>query len=825
MGSYTDGDRDREGLADGTRPKMSRGDGLRRVLPNAVGIAWVIGAAMLTLLPALHHGLSLGPYDILSRSGLTRASGVTVRNTVNGDQISEMIPWSTQAWTQVHHGNVPLWNPLNGLGLPLAFNWQSAVFSLPALIGYMFPLHLAYTVQIVVTLVIAGTGAYTLARVLGLGVIGYATGGTVYELSGSFMGWLGWPHAAVMSWAGWLFAVAILIVRGRHRARHMVAFALLIALAVYSGEPEIFAILAVSVVVFVSTMLFVKFRRERNSEHPVRPLIDLSVAVVAGAALSAPLSLPGLQVLARSTRNNGTLFTATEVGKALPPHDLVHLLVQGYNGLPLAGNQVFGDAVYTDTAAYVGLIGIALAVLGIVRSWRRPATVGFVVVTFVTLAIVFAPPPQALFDHIPLVQTVDWHRDLMTVGLCIAMLAGIGMDALVRSAERRSTQLLLTGMLVGGLLLLLLLWLVGTGGLSHFDAELRRDSLKWPLVTGGLALVVLAGLAVWTWRARASQSPGLNPGGSPGPQVAPRADRSSGSQMKWLPRPTAGQVAGASLLLLETAFLVASGVQIWSSSSDGAKPTPAVVSLARVVGGSTIGFGTFTCYAGPALSSLGILPESNILFGIHEFDFYDPILPRGYVQSWADLSRSTSDVPIYNSFCPAVTTAAQARRYGIKFVLEPMGVSGPKGAVFDERVGDEELYRIPGSADAVLTPEAAGGQLPPTDAVGTPVAVSHPTPSSLRITTSNRSEQVLRLRVTDEPGWHATIDGQPLQLEPFSGVMFQARVPAGHHVIELHYWPTLFTVGLLVAGASAVLFVFLVIVSFVRRRENAGSEQ
>jgi Bacterial membrane protein YfhO len=154
-----------------------------------------------------------------------------------------------------------------------------------------------------------------------------------------------------------------------------------------------------------------------------------------------------------------------------------------------------------------------------------------------------------------------------------------------------------------------------------------------------------------------------------------------------------------------------------------------------------------------------------------------------------------------------------------------MGVSGPKGAVFDERVGDEDLYRIPGSSDAVLIPEARGGPLPPADASGTPVAVDHPSPSSLRITTSNRIEQVLRLRVTDEPGWHATIDGQPLQLEPFSGVMFQARIPAGHHVIELHYWPTLFTVGLLVAGASVVLFVLFVVVSFVRRRENAESER
>jgi hypothetical protein len=776
---------------------------------------------MLTLAPALHHGLSLGPYDILSRSGVTRAPGVTVRNTVSGDQIAEMISWSTQAWTQVHHGHLPLWNPLSGLGLPLAFNWQSAVFSLPALIGYLLPLHLAYTAQIIITLVIAGTGAYALARVLGLGVIACATAGTIYELSGSFMGWLGWPHAAVMSWAGWMFAVAILVVRGEHRARYVVVFALLFALAVYAGEPEIFVLLALSLVVFVFTMLILKLRAD-DPRRSLRPLIDLGVATVAGAALSAPLALPGLQVLTRSTRNSGTLFTATEVGRALPPHDLVHLLVQGYNGLPLAGNQVFGDAVYTDTAAYVGLIGIGLAVLGIVRSWRRPETVGFCVLTVVTLAIVYAPPIQALFDRIPLVQTIDWHRDLMIAGLCVAILAGIGMDAIVRHSARKSTQILLAGVLTGGLVLLLVVWLFGSSGLSQLDATLRRDSLKWPLVTGGLALVVLAGLAAWTSRGRASRTPGPDTGDSPAIAADPLNDAQNGSLMQRHPKPTAGQITGIALLVIETAFLVASGAQLWSSSPDGPEATPAVVSLVRAVGGSTVGFGVFTCYAGPGLSSLGILPESNILFGVHEFDFYDPILPRGYVQSWAGLSRSASYVPIYNSFCPALTTAVQARRYGVKFVLEPAGARGPAGSVFDKRVGDEDLFRIPDSADAVLTPESSDGRPTPADALGIPVAVSHPSPSSLRITTSNPSGQVLRLRLTDEPGWHASIDGHPLQLEPFSGVMLQARIPAGHHVIELHYWPTLFTVGLIVAGSCVFLLLTFFVVRVVSHREKSG---
>jgi len=775
---------------------------------------------VLTLGPALHHGFSLGSYDILTQSGLTRVPGVTVRNTVSGDQIAEMIPWSTQAWTQVHHGEIPLWNPLSGLGLPLAFNWQSATFGLPALISYLFPLHLAYTAQIVVTLVIAGTGAYVLARVLGLGVIGCATAGTVYELSGSFMGWLGWPHAAVMSWAGWLFALAILIVRGEHRARHVLAFAVVFALAVYAGEPEIFSILVVSMVIFVFTMLISRFRADHDFRRSLRPLLDLSVAAVAGAALSAPLTLPGLQVLSRSTRSSGTLLAATEVGKALSPHDLVHLLVQGYNGLPIAGNHVFGgDAVYTDTAAYVGLIAVALAVVGIIRGWRRAETVGFVVLTIVTLAIIYAPPVEAVFIHIPLVQTIDWHRDLMTSGLCVAILAGIGMDTLVRQGALKSTQLLLGGVLAGGIGLLVILLLVDTSGLSQLDVGLRRDSLTWPLVTGGLALVVVSTLAVATSRGkprRDRDSDGTAVG-------AVHGNTSNKELMRSLRKPTAGQVTGALLLLLETAFLVAAGAQLWSSSTDGVRSTPAVTSLVRAVGNSTLGFGVFTCYAGPGLSGLGVLPESNILFGLHELDFYDPVLPRGYFQSWAALSGTSPGAPIYNSFCPALTTASEARRYGVQFVLEPDDAAAPAGAVFDEKVGEEDLYRIPDSADGVLVPATRTGQLPPDDANGTPVTVDHPSPSSLSITTSSTSDQVLRLRLTDEPGWHATIDGRPLQLESFGGVMLQARVPAGHHVIELRYWPTLFTVGLLVAGICVLLFVsYFVVIWAIGRRGARG---
>ena len=87
----------------------------------------------------LAHGASLGPFDWLSRYGLSAKPGVAIHDRQSFDQITEMIPWTSLAWTQVHHGQLPLWNPYSVLGMPLAFNWQAATFSLPALVATCSP--------------------------------------------------------------------------------------------------------------------------------------------------------------------------------------------------------------------------------------------------------------------------------------------------------------------------------------------------------------------------------------------------------------------------------------------------------------------------------------------------------------------------------------------------------------------------------------------------------------------------------------------------------------------------------------------------------------
>jgi hypothetical protein len=57
----------------------------------------------------------------------------------------------------------------------------------------------------------------------------------------------------------------------------------------------------------------------------------------------------------------------------------------------------------------------------------------------------------------------------------------------------------------------------------------------------------------------------------------------------------------------------------------------------------------------------------------------------------------------------------------------PYGLLGmPFAFNFVVKLGDEDLYRIPGAAPATLTPMPPTGALPPANAVGTPLGVTHP---------------------------------------------------------------------------------------------------
>jgi hypothetical protein len=763
---------------------------------DVMGIGWVVLAGIAVLVPALFHGIYLGPYDLLANHGVTTQPGVAVHNTDIGDQISEFIPWLSLSWQQVHAGHLPLWNPYSGLGAPLAFNWQSAPFGLPALVSYIFPLRFAFDVSLGVTMVVGGTGAYVLARVLRLGVLASAMVGTVFELSGPMIGWIGSPLAASISWIGWLCALCILAVRSGGRPRHLGGIAVVTGLAIMAGSPETVVLMFIAVVLFTVVFLVATSTSLNHYRDLGRVAVTVVGGWVLGALLAAPVLLPGLQVSQASIRNKSTY------NYALPFHDLAYLVVQGFDGLPLDGTRSFGTLPLVETMSFVGSVALILGVVAVVHGWRRPETVAAALVVVASLLIVFTPAVVNVAKGLPLVGTVLWQRALFPMGFGLAVLAGVGLHTLLQQRRRRDPFLTLVvgSGIISVLVVVGVVW--GRSALDPNDAAVRLHGLLWALAAS-LAAGVVGGLVLLLDRR----------------SVAPRPDEKTSTPVDSEIEPSAlrsRRVAAIVLLVVETAALLVAGAPWISSSATGAPTTPAATQLHLTVRGGTVGFDAGGCLTG--YPNIGFLPNANILYGVHQLDVYDASSPSALFASWQDATGTAAGVPFFYQFCPQITTSQQARLYGVGWVLSKSGTPGPSGSIRVGTIDDEAIYRIPGAAAATLVATRPGARSPTLGAPGAPVGVAHPNPSTWRMTTRSTRPTVLRLRLLNVPGWHATIDGRSSATVPFAGVMLQLRVPPGHHTVVLTYWPRSFSVGLILAAVALVVLVAVMLLSWLRRR-------
>jgi Bacterial membrane protein YfhO len=744
---------------------------------HCVAAAWIFLLTAAVLTPALARGPMIGPYDLLNSSGLSSQAGVVVHgNYGSSDIIATNIPWSILNWTQVHHGTLPLWNPYNGLGLPLAFNWQSASFGLPSLVSYLVPLRLAVTAGVIVTLLTAGSGAYVLGRTLRLGLVGSLMVATVFELSGPLVAWLGYPLAQVTSWGGWMFAAGVLVLREGHRAASIALFAVVTAYAIYAGHPESLIAMEIALGAFLLAMLGYRALPGFDRGPICRPALDLAIGTVAGCALGGPLLLPALQLTSTSVRSAAT------AGSTPPVHELLYTVFSGFDGMTVMGNFGFnGSYFYSETAAYVGSIAVALSVVGLVvavRS-RRPEFLAMGVVVIVTAALAYWSPVDHLVEHIPKIGNVAWLRALMPLSLGLAALGGVGVDMVAKSASMPTVlRRWFAGIFGVAALLMVLLWTFGrNGALPTFAravfVHIRTESFFWPGV--GLAVGLVGGLLV-LWR------------------------------------PATGRLVAVSLLGFESIFLVTSGAVQIGSSTQGIVATPAITALKTSVGSAVVGFGPGTVAAG---CGLGVVPDVNIALQLHELSLYDPIVPKSYFTTWRQMTDSEAGSVEFNLFCPPIRTVSEARDLGVQYVIEQSGDPGPRGSVFVKSIKvpnphppnpkppDEDLYRIPDTAPVTLTSLDGGAGRPTSPKPSVGLIRSDSNPAHWSIVSHSSTAGLLQLHLTNVPGWSATIDGRALPLEGSSVFLFRAKIPPGRHVIELHYWPMAFTVGI----AAAILAV------------------
>ena len=398
---------------------------------DVFGVSAIVGFVLAYLSPAVKDGWSFGSFDaVISFTSLGKGAypGVPY-NVLSGDSVTEMVPFNTFDWTAIHHLQFPLWNDLSLLGLNQFLNFQSAVLSLPDLTSYLVPLRFAFLVVVAMKLLIAGTGAYVLCRVLGLRPLSSVLGGVTFMLSGAFSSWLAWPLSGVVAWLGWIAALAILAYRWKGKRSYVILLALSVAFCVYGGFPEAYFFVAAALATFFAvTGVLALLGRRRLSFFGV---VRVAIGIVAGGALSAPLWLPGLQIVKGSHRAAGGGGVAgVNVGS------LGLLVAPGYYGLPIRGSTWFyshGD--YYETVVYVGVVALVLALAAVLRWWRHPTVIALAATVVVTMVISYQTksfhPVSDLLRHSSL-HGVTIKRMRTVIGLPVGVLSALGLETLIR---------------------------------------------------------------------------------------------------------------------------------------------------------------------------------------------------------------------------------------------------------------------------------------------------------------------------------------------------------------------------------------------------------
>jgi hypothetical protein len=420
---------------------------------------------------------------------------------------------------QLRAGYLPFWDPWTECGVSLLGQVTPALLHPATLLYLLFPFDLAFKLNHMLGPLLAGTGAYRLARRLGstpwaslAGAFAYAGSGYVVSVTGSNL-----PYA-IGAGSVPIAVDAVLGVVEAPSIKRLAWAGAALALIAYAGEPQAMLIAGLLSGAWALGLAFPDRRRT---------LRNLALVASCGAlalAFSAPAVFPAVVELRRSTRAD-PITEKERAAFANDPLRLAGLLVpRAFDDAPEASGaqqsitspytEYFtqGDAAFADSIV-LGAPALLLAAAGAFA--RRKGTLLFS--GAVLLALASTGPAlgidRVLFAFVPLASIFRFAEKLIApASLLFALAAALGADLALGGTRRAALRLAAAALVVGvgaaaGALFIgqsapqLAQALAGAHGKTHglaFATAFWREARAGLFDCAGLALVV-ALLASWRW--------------------------------------------------------------------------------------------------------------------------------------------------------------------------------------------------------------------------------------------------------------------------------------------------------------------------------------
>ncbi len=397
--------------------------------------------------------------------------------------------WPNAAFVRhsiIEWGQIPLWNPMILSGAPFAADPLSGLYYPPNWLAFAITPGVAFNLLAWLHLTWAGLGTWKLSRSLGISSGPAIVAGLAFAGMPKLIGHIGLGHVSLVfavCWTPWIllaFGKAVERIDGkRFRSAALAGAALgmiflidprwFLPMAFLSGVYSVWRVAhsheryegrsrvdglsdagaesAGEVQKFGRTEYSGEGSREGDtiiSSEWGRAVSSLLVAGLMALAITAILAAPLAEYLSLSTRANLSLAESTEL--SLPASNLLNVLAPEYAGWP-------------EWQIYAGIVVLFLAIVAIAgQAQGRWFWVGIVGVS-VVLALGTLTPLYGLMSAV--VPGFDQlrvpPRTLFVSSFALAMLAGMGLDQIMK-ASIPIKQLRLIGAALAGLLLILALW-------------------------------------------------------------------------------------------------------------------------------------------------------------------------------------------------------------------------------------------------------------------------------------------------------------------------------------------------------------------------------
>ena len=788
------------------------------------------------------------------------------------------VPFQARLREYLRAGELPLWNPYQGLGQPFAAQGEGGPYFPLAIVRSLIPYRFANFVT-VAGYYLSAVFMFLFLRGLGCSAGAALLGASGWSVSGALTLHIARPNiadqVAMIPPVFWAAAWTI-------RSGRAVAFA---ALAVAAGLHALAGFVQIAANAMVLLVPFCAAYAWYVGEAWRGRLVRFGLALlglVLGNALAAPYLLPLLEAMRVTTNKNtellslllmpwpnlvafffplvfGNFFESWAPGQYPNVIDWNNLYAYGSTGLlvlVLLGAVHAAHAERRQRAMYLFFVGallffllryVSFPPLGAVNllpllGRQSPKHVTGVAVFCLVVAAAFAvdwlrarPVPRerwlllgaavalasSLGTHIGQrggFEKIDRLDALTFVGVTVLIAAGLtGAVRVARATGRSSLGVVLAMVVVAELSLYLPL---GNGQLSFLAGRLVLA-----------ALIVAAGLLLaWRWQATAVlgvAALGLYAWLIVAPRVGlpRRIDVDAPpAYMQWL-RDAAGREYRA--FGIQPDYSAVAGIQ--DLGVVGPLATSEFAQFVDLVATTKVA----EFYRQSSTFWLA-MPDRDTAFDLAGYPRARPIL------DWIGLRYIVLDRKVFNGFgrpdegilfTPEVnlTVAYEDRYVSIAESREAKSKAAFATAVEVVPGQDTALCllrddpgRILGAVmiegDAASAPHPAGAS-----AEQTPVALDVYRPNELSATFDAPSAGVFVVKDSYYPGWEATLDGRPAEVVRVNGLVRGVMIPtAGRHEVAMRYRPQPFVFGVWIAAAVAVFLVAIVAYPAVRARRTGS---